>query len=89
MVLNHKDRHVIDNWTNINIYSIYRAGEVSILRTPSMQRAGYPTYSVGGGGTICSGSRPADGYHTYPRIITECLSTRSKLIKMYVRAIYS
>ena len=48
-----------------------------------MLRAGYPTYTFGGGGTICPGSRPAC-YHTLSEIVTECLLTHSMLIKMYM-----
>ena len=43
------------------IYSMYRAGEVSVHRA-CYERATHP-YSLEGGGTICPGSRPA-GYHT-------------------------
>ena len=46
-----------------------------------MLRAGYPTYSLGEGGTICPGSRPAGVTTGCPRIVTECLLTRSMLIK--------
>ena len=44
------------------IYSMYRAGEVSVYRA-CCERATQP-YSIGWGGTICPGSRPAGGYHT-------------------------
>ena len=43
------------------IYSMYRAGEVSIHRA-CCERATQP-YSLGGGGTIWPGSRAAGGYH--------------------------
>ena len=44
------------------IYNMYRAGEVSVRRA-CCERATQP-YSLGGGGTIWPGSRPAGGYHT-------------------------
>ena len=71
------------------IYTMYRAGEVSVHRA-CCERATQP-YLFGGGGTICPGSIPAGGYlpHVPPRIVTECLLTRSMLIKMYVYAICS
>ena len=57
---------------------MYRANDVSFHR---------PTqpYSLGGVGTIFPGSRPA----RLPYVVTECLLTRSMLIKMYVHDIYS
>ena len=67
------------------IYSIYRAGRVSVHRTCCEQAT--QTYSLGGGGTICSGSRAAVTTRS-PRIVTECLFTRSMLIQMYVYIIY-
>ena len=49
-----------------------------------MLRAGYPTLLAWrGGGPICPGSRPAGVTTRCPRTITECLLTRSMLIKMY------
>ena len=48
--------------------------------------AGYLTLLASRGwgwGTICPGSRPAAVTTRYPRIVTECLLTRSMLIKMY------
>ena len=60
---------------------MYRAGEVSVHRA-CCERATQP-YSLGGGGTIYSGSRPADVTTRSPRMIAECLLTRSMLIKMY------
>ena len=68
------------------IYSIYRAGRVSVHRTCCKQAT--QTYSLGGGGTICSGSRAAVTTHSL-RIVTECLLTRSMLILMYVYIFYS
>ena len=77
MVLNYKGRHVINNWTDINYlqYVQSRRG----LHSPSMLRAGYPTL-LHWQQVVTTRS---------PRIITECLLTRSMLIKMYVHAIYS
>ena len=60
---------------------MYRAGEVSVRRA-WCERATQP-YSLGGGGTIYPGSRPAAVTTRNPRMITECLLTRSMLIKMY------
>ena len=37
----------------------------------------------GGGGTIYPGSRPADVTTRSPRMVAECLHTRSMLIKMF------
>ena len=82
MVLKYKDMHAFDNYKTIKIiYSMYRAGEVSVHRACS-DRATQP-YSLGGGGTIYPGSRPA-GVTTRPRMVTECLLTRSMIIKMYL-----
>ena len=65
---------------------IYRAEQSRrSLRTPSMPRAGYPTLLAWRGrGTIYSGSRPAGVTTRSPRMVTECLLTRSMLIKMYL-----
>ena len=63
------------------IYSMYRAGEVSVHRA-CCEGATQP-YSIGGGGTIYPGSRPADVTTPSPRMVAECLLTRSMLIKMY------
>ena len=41
-------------------------------------------YTLGGGGTIYPGSRPAGVTTRSPRMVTECLLTRSVLIKMYL-----
>ena len=61
---------------------MYRADEVSEHRA-CCERATQP-YSLEGGGTIYPGSRPAGVYHTVrsPRMVTECLLTRSMLIKI-------
>ena len=82
MVLRYKDIHAFDNyWQNLN-YLQYVQSRLG-LRTPSMLRAGYPPYSLGGGDTIYPGSRPADVTTRSPRMVAECLLTRSMLIKMY------
>ena len=82
MVLRYKNIHAFDNNKTMKIiYSMYRAGEVSIHRA-CCERATQP-YSLGGGGTICPVSRPAGFTTRCPRMVTECLLTRSMLIKMY------
>ena len=82
MVLRYKDIHAFDkNKTMKIVYSMYRAGEVSVHRA-CCERAIQP-YSLGGGGTICPGSRPAGVTTCCPRMVTKCLLTRSILIKMY------
>ena len=63
------------------IYSMYRAGEVSVHRA-YCERASQP-YSLGRGDTIYPGSRPAGVTTRCPRMVTVCLFTRSLLIKMY------
>ena len=68
MVLRYKNIHAFDNNKTMKIiYGMYRAGEVSVHRA-CCERATQP-YSLGGGGR--------------PRMVTECLLTRSMLIKMY------
>ena len=53
-----KHIHAFDNNKTMKIiYSMYRAGEVSVHRA-CCERATQP-YSLGGGGTICPVSRPA------------------------------
>ena len=75
MVLRYKNIHAFDNNKTMKIiYSMYRAGEVSVHRA---------CYSLGGGGTICPVSSPAGFTTRCPRKVTECLLTRSMLIKMY------
>ena len=73
-------RLMITDRTKI-IYSIYRAGEVSVHRA-CCERATQP-YSLGGGGTIYPGSRPAAVTTRSPRMVAECLLTHSMLIKKY------
>ena len=73
-------RLIITDRTKI-IHSMYRAGDVSVHRA-CCERATRP-YSFGGGGTIYPGTIPADVTTRSPRIVAECLLTRSKLIKMY------
>ena len=78
MVLRYKNIHAFDNNKTMKFfYSMYRAGEVSVHRA-CCERATQP-YSLGGGGTIC----PAGFTIRCPRMVTECLLTRSMLIKMY------
>ena len=60
---------------------MYKAGEVSVYRT-CCERATQP-YSLGGGGTIYPDSRPAGVTARSQIMVTECLLTRSILIKMY------
>ena len=84
MVLKYKDIHAFDNYKTMkNIYSMYRAGEVSVHRA-CCERATQP-YSLGGGGTIYPGSISACVTTLSPRMVTECLLTRSMLIKMYLQ----
>ena len=82
MVQRYKDTHAFDNNKTMKIiYSMYRAGEVSVHRA-CCERDTQP-YSLGGGGTIYPGTRPAGVTTRSPRMVTECLLTRSLLIKMY------
>ena len=75
--------HAFDNYKTIKIiYSLYRTGEVSVNRA-CCERA-TQLYSIGGGGTIYPGSKPAGVTTRSPRMVTECLLTRSMLIKMYL-----
>ena len=86
MVLRYKDIHAYDNNKTMKIiYSMYRAGEVSVHRA-CCERATHP-YLLGGGGTIYSGSRPAGVTQCSPRMVIECLLTRWMLIKIYKFAI--
>ena len=83
MVLKYKDMHAFDNYKTMKIiYSMYRAGEFSVHRA-CCERVFQP-YSLGGGGTIYPGSRQAGVTTCSPRTVTECLLTRSMLIKMYL-----
>ena len=82
MILRYKDIHAFDNNKTMKIiYSMYRAGEVSVHRA-CCERATKP-YSLGGGGTIYPGARPAGVTTRCPRMVRECLLTRPMLIKMY------
>ena len=63
------------------IYSMYRSDEVSVYQACCERATQH--YSLGGGGMIYPGSRPAGVTTPNQRIITECLLTRSMLIKMY------
>ena len=82
MIIRYKTymRLIITDRTRI-IYSMYRAGEVSVHRA-CCERATQP-YSLGGGGTNYLGSRPAGVTTRSPRMVAECLLTHSILIKMY------
>ena len=52
MVLRYKDIHAFDNSKTMKIiYSMYRAGEVSVHRACCERATQH--YSLGGGGTIC------------------------------------
>ena len=83
MVLKYKDIHALGNYKTMKIiYSIYRAGEVSVHQA-CCERATQP-YSLGGGATIYPGPRPA-GVTTHSlRMVTEYVLTRSMSIKMYL-----
>ena len=72
---------IITDRTKI-IYSMHRAGDVSVHRA-CCERATQP-YSRGGGGTIYPGSRPADVTTRSPRMVAESLLTRSMLIKLTI-----
>ena len=79
-------RLIITKQCKLFTVCIYRAGEVSVHRA-CYERATQP-YSLGGGSlgggcTIYPGSRPAGVTTRCPRAVTECLLTRSMLIKMY------
>ena len=67
------------------IYSMYRADESSVHRAFCERATQH--YSLGGGATIYTGSRPAGVTTRSPRTATECFLTRSILIKMYYRFI--
>ena len=67
-------RLIITDITKI-IYNIYRAGEVSVHRACCEQAT--QTYSFGGGGRIRFIQTQDQ------QMVTECLLTRSMLIKMY------
>ena len=76
-------RYAFDDYKTMKIiYSMYRAGEVSAHRA-CCELAIQP-YSLGGGGTIYPGSRPGGVTTRSPRMVTECLLTRSIFIKMYL-----
>ena len=83
MDIRYKDMHAFDNNKTMEIiYSMHRAGEGSVHRA-CYERATQPYLLGGGGGTIYSGSRPAGVTTCSPRLVKECLLTRSMLIKMY------
>ena len=98
MVLRYKDIKAFDNYKTIKVsYIMYRAGEISVHRA-CCERATQP-YTPGRGGTIYPGSKPASVTTHSLRMVTECLLTRSMLIKMlfttswyvpvYIHCIYS
>ena len=90
MVLRYKDIHAFDNYivSTMNIiYSMYRAGEVSIHRACCERATQH--YSLGGGGTVYPGSRPTGVTIRSPRMVTECLLTRSMLTKMYMYIVFT
>ena len=66
---------------------MYRAGEVSVYRA-CCERAIQP-YSLGGGDMFDQAQDQQVVTTRGPRIVAECLLTRSMLIKMHVYAIYS
>ena len=73
MVLRYKDIHAFDNNKTMKIvYSMYRAGEVSVHRA-CCEQATQP-YSFGGGGTIYPGSRPAGVTTRFTTSTAECKS---------------
>ena len=82
MVLKYKDMHAFDNYKTMKIIYSNRANEVSEHRACS-ERATQP-YSLGRRGSIYPGSRPAGVTRRSSRMVTECLLTRSMLIKMYL-----
>ena len=83
MVLKYRDMHAFDKYKTIKIiFSMYRAGEVSVHRA-CCERSTQP-YPFEGGGTIYPGSRPAGVTTRSPRMVTKCSLTRSMLIKMYL-----
>ena len=69
------------------IYSMYRAGEVSVHRTCS-SRLPNPIHLEREVRFDQAQDQQVVTTRS-PRIVTECLPTRSMLIKMYVYAIYS
>ena len=72
------------------IYSMYRTGEVSVHQA-CCERATKP-YSLGGRGEGVRFDQAQDQQMVTTRslrIVTECLLTRSMLVKMYVHAFYS
>ena len=83
MVLRYQIIHAFDNYKTIKIiYSMHRAGEVSVHRR-CCDRANQPYLLVGrGSGVRFIQARPAGVSTRSPRMVTECLLTRSMLIKM-------
>ena len=78
MVLRYKDIYAFDNIKIMKtIYSMYKAGEVSVLR------AGYPTILAWRGRYDLSRPMTSRCYTRCPRMVTEYLLTLSMLMKMY------
>ena len=73
MVLRNKDMHAFDDFKTMKI--MYRAGDVAVYRA-YCERA-TQLCSLGAGGTIYPASRPAGVTTRSPRMVTECLLTRS------------
>ena len=83
MVLRYKDIHVFDNYKTVTvIYRMHGADEVSVHRA-CCEPATKP-FSPAGGGMVYPGSRQTSVTTHSPRMVTECLPTRSMLIKMYI-----
>ena len=83
MFLKYKDIHAFDNYKTMKIITVC----TEQVRSPYIEHAASglsnPT-RLEGGGTIYPGSRPAGVTTRSPRMVTECLLTRSKSIKMYL-----
>ena len=86
MVLDYKGKNDIGNWTCIN-YLQYVQSRWS-LRTPNAA-SGLPSPThLEGEVRFDQGQNQQVVTTSSPRIVTECLLTRSMLIKMYVYVIY-
>ena len=68
--------------------SMYIASEVFVHRA-CCERATQPTHLEGGGCRFDQAQDEQVVTTRSPRIVTECLLTRSMLIKLYVYAVYS
>ena len=77
-----QDIRAFDNYKTMKIiYSMHRSGEVSIHRVCCERATQH--HSLGGGGNIYPGSRPTGVITRSPRMVTECLPTRSMLKCIY------